>query len=737
MLRLFIALVLAIGLSFDLYAQSNEVVSNPYDKSIVHMRIIFGDVVNVITGGEQPDIPDSILGQMSRAFNAGMIVLTTILILFLVVTGTIKSAEDHETIGKRFSATFVPLRMVMALSFVIPMSSGYSVMQIGVLWVAGNGVQLANNVFNEANEFMRSGNTRVTIAAEPNFESFGLKMLPTLVCAKAVNSGDGRENIRRNGKSDGYTYLYDSEHVELPGITDTLSNKWDSFINAVGWGSGEKIDFTQGIIRKYDGTGCGGFKLSTAYKNEEVDEIREAKLRFTDSYIENLTLFLDDLDALAGKITYNALLNENSSYDSDLLNAVEDAKSRYRNASVKMGEEVTAYRDLQWGDGMPIAGSTLNANDCGWVCAGAFYWEYARNQNDASTFARNTNANYISLNENMASHASLEKPFLLLDRYIRTERNLIDNNGNVIKAQTFSTFSQNAQLPGQFSSNVDFGLVKLITNFTIREGETPIEAVASLGNMLLAVSDILVATRAATEAAKDELLNNWGANLLASLPGIGALARTSTVSILKVLIDVLSVFLIAAVALGIMMGIYLPLVPLIHWIMGVLGYYVMLVEAIVLAPVHAILHAMPEGDGLAGKRAEIGYMIVVTLFLRPTFMLFGFFAAILLMIVSGHIAVNFFSSFLVSYHAPADILDWGLFWVTAIFGTIYVMAVVLIQICHRVFGLINEVPDKALRMLGGGMESLGEQSAVQGAQSTFAVVAGNIQGGTSAPSQKN
>ncbi len=58
-----------------------------------------------------------------------------------------------------------------------------------------------------------------------------------------------------------------------------------------------------------------------------------------------------------------------------------------------------------------------------------------------------------------------------------------------------------------------------------------------------------------------------------------------------------------------------------------------------------------------------------------------------------------------------------------------IFTVLIIQIAHRAFGLIHEVPDKVLRYIGGGSENLGEASQEQQSRSVFVGGAAKVVGG--------
>lgn len=183
--------------------------------------------------------------------------------------------------------------------------------------------------------------------------------------------------------------------------------------------------------------------------------------------------------------------------------------------------------------------------------------------------------------------------------------------------------------------------------------------------------------------------------------------------------------------IAMLLAFYLPATPLIIWLLGIAGWIVLLIEAVFAAPLWAASHAMPEGDGFVGSRAMAGYMVMLSLLLRPFLMLAGFYASMPLMIVMGKITLLLFYPFMTSMIGDS--------W-TGIMSFIGIMAVftgLIIQIAHRAYGLIHEIPDKIFRFIGGGVENLGESSNERDSRTVFVGGAANVGRGVKMPKDRN
>jgi conjugal transfer/type IV secretion protein DotA/TraY len=55
---------------------------------------------------------------------------------------------------------------------------------------------------------------------------------------------------------------------------------------------------------------------------------------------------------------------------------------------------------------------------------------------------------------------------------------------------------------------------------------------------------------------------------------------------------------------GVMLAYYLPFVPFIFWWFAVVGWIMLVIEALFTAPLWASAHVIPEGKGFVGKHAQ-------------------------------------------------------------------------------------------------------------------------------------
>ena len=123
------------------------------------------------------------------------------------------------------------------------------------------------------------------------------------------------------------------------------------------------------------------------------------------------------------------------------------------------------------------------------------------------------------------------------------------------------------------------------------------------------------------------------------------------------------------------------------------------------------MHMQPEQSFVGSQRQ--GYLMLMSLFVRPMLALIGLFAAILVSDpVITYVTDAFFSIREALVTGGGAISTFSQVWQT--FWWIGLYAAVLLPILYMIFGLAQSMPDEILRWVGGGIGSLGETNANSG-----------------------
>lgn len=132
------------------------------DYSVVFLGNIFGIVDGVLHGtGSQ------IMGNMFGVFNAAVLALGGIVIMYTLLVATLNTAHEGEVLGSQWSSIWIPMRSTLGLALLIPKASGYCMMQIFIMWVIVQGIGAADKVWNAALGYLNRGGVIVQAQQAP------------------------------------------------------------------------------------------------------------------------------------------------------------------------------------------------------------------------------------------------------------------------------------------------------------------------------------------------------------------------------------------------------------------------------------------------------------------------------------------------------------------------------------------------------------------------------------------
>lgn len=182
------------------------------------------------------------------------------------------------------------------------------------------------------------------------------------------------------------------------------------------------------------------------------------------------------------------------------------------------------------------------------------------------------------------------------------------------------------------------------------------------------------------------------AGLLAKvLGGAGKLSGTAISSIGAVLGTITVVFFTA----GFTLAYFLPLIPFFKFLFGIISWLLSLLEAVIAMPLVALAHLNPEGDGLPGTNGKQSYYFLFNIFLRPVLMVFGLIAGLLIFYMAAT-AMNMMYMTAVSgtggfNHAHVTLSRIA-------FSVIYVLTLYLVA--NNAFKMIDWLPEHCMTWMG-------------------------------------
>ena len=155
------------------------------------------------------------------------------------------------------------------------------------------------------------------------------------------------------------------------------------------------------------------------------------------------------------------------------------------------------------------------------------------------------------------------------------------------------------------------------------------------------------------------------------------------------------------------------MLPFLMWIGVCLGWVVLCVEALIAAPIWAVMHLTANGDDLTGSGSQ-GYRLVLSLTLRPVLMVFGLIAALTIITVFGQlINMVFFDVFILSQQDSNIVI-----WIVGLLAAPLIYGGVMWTVIKKSMDAIHIVPDQILQWFGGAGQQLGHYGESLGGQNS-------------------
>ena len=240
-----------------------------------------------------------------------------------------------------------------------------------------------------------------------------------------------------------------------------------------------------------------------------------------------------------------------------------------------------------------------------------------------------------------------------------------------------------------------------MTNFVLNDGDHPIMAMKAVGAWLLGIAALTFKAYLAAMAAMGTLTQGGGVAL-----SVGMLPFTL-------------LFWPTLVSVGFMLSYILPMMPFMIWIGVILGWIILCVEAIIAAPMWAVMHLSPHGDDMVGTGAQ-GYRLVLSLMLRPVLMIFGLIAALTIITVFGKLINEIFASVFLLSQQDSNIF----ILVAGIIASPLIYMGLMWTLVTKTMSIIHVIPDQLLQWFGGGGPQIGDYGQTFGGQGSQSFAAG-------------
>ncbi|WP_124348500.1 DotA/TraY family protein [Pseudomonas chlororaphis] len=665
--------------------------------------------------------------------------------------------------GQVVSSFWAPIRISTATILLIPLTSGYSTLQYGVITVAEKGNTHGSYV-------MAKGLDRIydfgayRAPGIPDGKSILFAMVESEVCRQYINSYTHQQTItpvltgpsrQNNALVSKLSYRY-NEASESPTSNDprldycgavafTITHDEDTEFFADPFIDADKLSAHYGgppLIAEG--------QMGLIKKMRPFAEQIAAKILSDENALRQLQTYGESQQS-----TYERAVAELNGQISEAAGLAQTAIRTYNSESQKIiAQTVSRLNDAKNANDEGGSGWVAQTKAMGWTALGTVYWQVNISQSEINKLASSFEATLTP--------PTLDNEWLADDRLVMVSariRGLKKEFAGLDKTKQISTnqsFGQPDSIPSLSAiadvgaegdgwvDNLKSGLYEYLAGsvryFMFKNGPDDLiinmqyfgSGMSTLAETAWWAKTIGInMTRGMAEAVGRAVSDV--SNKVSGIPVVGWLARgggAATEGAAKgvsfTLADVsqmINYLIVAMIVVGFTLGVVLPTIPLSMWLMGVISWLLFFIECLLVSPMWMAAHGTAEKEGWGSEHTRQGYMLMIGLYLNPILRVAGFFAIFAAMRPIGWLISWFFD-----YVQGVVVSGFAMMFI--FFGSVIISAIFAYSALVRVFGLPSELFERGLRWVNGGQEVTGDSQGEKEARTNIAAFASK---GESAP----
>jgi conjugal transfer/type IV secretion protein DotA/TraY len=684
------------------------------DLSAKLLRYLIGDTVFTAIAGSAGSSPmvnptGNLLISVLQFLNCAALCYVSVWIMYMWGVFAIATAHEGKKIGGGvYNSLWVPARHAFSFALAAPVLYGLSLLQVAALATICLSINCANSIWDFATNYLAQNvlnPSNVTSISGNSLAAEARRMLPTFFLSATLQNLD---SACGNG-TDAEAQLWSSPPqvdgknttADNYSITQTSNTNMTFAARAPQWAA-------QSVMASVSYSYASGDSQSAGWQKQVAQaRIQAAKTLFAGAQQLARSYLTAPYRASPGYCegspetpqTEDSLV---SAYVQSVTQALQSVAQSY--STENMQDKINTALDIN--------SSGNSGTNMGWAGAGLFSFAVSRLQQQ--------------LDDMLLGQITI-KPLDMkaLKRLSALNSvNLTTGGGDILTSYEVGwgdaqvTTMKNASV--WYASNVDHHLSYSATAQADSGGSLAhlIEGVVGQLAMSDEMSDAaggtsnvgLLASTLEAFAHKDPLvvlcavggrMMTAGTWLLAGGGGMSVLAAAvSSISSVfggaaNVLGSVTTALALTLIVGGVVLAYIAPCTMLLYWCRALVSWIYMVLEVLVACPFWSIVHAAPEGQGMAGNAGRKGYFLLANVFIYPMLLVFGIIASYSLLRGMGWFFYTVWSSYL---SRNSDMSFTG----NLIYSVMYVsfMYSLVILICTK--GVVY-LPDKIMKWISDAL----------------------------------
>jgi defect-in-organelle-trafficking protein DotA len=641
------------------------------DKSFYYLERIFGDVGDVLQGqSRNVESANGLLGALFRIYNIVVLTIGTIVLVYTTIVSTINTSQEGEVMGRKWSSIWIPIRSAIGVGILMPSVQGFSLVQVLIMWIIVQGIGAGNAIWEVVLQYnLRNGSINQASGASafsaPGIRDVAKAALRHVVCQETINKNSTKfEGLRIEMNATDSGFEFGSRDGTINSVDREYLPKLCGSITVPDLGEAE----------------YGDASTSAEIKTQQAKLMRQIKLLALRSMYQYL-----ESQVLTSMSTTDKLTLE-----SELRNTINQAISRYvttmQSASAALIPANPDKEEL-----------VKNAMLDGWIFAGSYYFNLVKGDSNTSLILKFPPT---------TTSITAPLPSTWLDEINKNYNNIIRYSAdrddasdlNLGGGNTGGT-AGNAMSQG---SNIMVQAALAFTEYLSGNDSDPIISMQKVGSDMALTVEILFFSALIGLIAL--LIAGW------SVPYPGLIgtgwAASDVVSFIMPLIGLMCGLLWGA---AMTLGLYIPMVPYLVFTLASITWLLVVLEAMVAAPLIALGLVAPSNDQLG--RASHAVLLITNIFMRPALMVIGFVAGSKLLIVGVELLNFGFREAVGSQIGTLGMLG--------ALVLIVLYTALITSVAHKSFSLIHVIPDRVIRWIGGSPGQSSDGRELQQTQSGF------------------